>query len=46
MRYIQFCDQIRFWNVMALEDFDTIVLESKATEMNLWQIAMVKIKFV
>ena len=31
---------------MALEDFDTIVLESKATEMNLWHIAMVKIKVV
>ena len=31
---------------MALEDFDTIVLESKATEKNLWHIAMVKVKFV
>jgi hypothetical protein len=31
---------------MALEDFDRIVLESKATEMNLWHIAMIKNEYV
>ena len=46
MKNIQFCDQIRFWNVMALEDFNTIVLESETNEMNLWHIAMIKIKYV
>ena len=29
---------------MALEDFNTIVLESETNEMNLWHIAMIKIE--
>ena len=28
------------------KDFNTIVLESKANEINLWHIAMIKIEFV